>query len=571
MRQAAPREGAGWLRSIAPLTLAVLAGPVVAGLAGVVLPAFGYMPALGGAGFSLEPWRELLAWPGLAAAVRLSLTTGIGATVIALALTLLLVAAGQGTRTFRVLVRLIAPVLSVPHAATAFGLAFLIAPSGWIARLLSPWMTGWERPPDLLTVNDPAGLALTLGLVLKELPFLMLMTLAALAQADGLRTREVAETLGYGRIAAWMLVVLPRVYAQIRLPVYAVLAYSMSVVDMALILGPTRPGPLAVVILDWMSDPDLSMRFRAAAAALLLLALVAGALVLWRLAEEGAGALCRLVAMRGMRATALDRPLRPLALGLGAVSAALVLAGLAGLAVWSVAALWRFPDALPAGLTLRIWQAQGTAIAGAAGITALIGVIATVAALVLVLGWLEAAHRAGRRAPAPAVLPLIYLPLIVPQVVFLPGMQVLALMAGFEGGLVLVMAVHLIFVLPYVFLSLADPWQAWDARAGTVAASLGAGPWRILLTVRLPMLLRPVLTAAAVGFAVSVAQYLPTLLIGAGRVATLTTEAVALAAGGNRRVIGAWALAQMLAPFAGFALALVVPALAFRKRKGMAV
>ena len=41
-----------------------------------------------------------------------------------------------------------------------------------------------------------------------------------------------------------------------------------------------------------------------------------------------------------------------------------------------------------------------------------------------------------------------------------------------------------------------------------------------------------ILTAAAVGFAVSVGQYLPTLLIGAGRLPTITTEAVALASGG---------------------------------------
>ena len=85
------------------------------------------------------------------------------------------------------------------------------------------------------------------------------------------------------------------------------------------------------------------------------------------------------------------------------------------------------------------------------------------------------------------------------------------------------------------------------------------------------MLLRAVLTAAAVGLAVSVAQFLPTLLIGGGRVATLTTEAVALAAGANRRVIGVWAVAQMALPSLGFALALALPALLFRRRRGMAI
>jgi len=93
---------------------------------------------------------------------------------------------------------------------------------------------------------------------------------------------------------------------------------------------------------------------------------------------------------------------------------------------------------------------------------------------------------------------------------------------------------HVVFVLPYVFLSLGDPFRKWDTRHATIAAALGAPPRRTCGAIRLPMLLAPVLTAAAVGFGVSVGQYLPTLLIGGGRVQTLTTEAVALASGGNR-------------------------------------
>jgi putative thiamine transport system permease protein len=85
------------------------------------------------------------------------------------------------------------------------------------------------------------------------------------------------------------------------------------------------------------------------------------------------------------------------------------------------------------------------------------------------------------------------------------------------------------------------------------------------------MLLRPVLTAAAVGIAVSVGQYLPTLLIGGGRVVTLTTEAVALSSGGNRRIIGTYAILQMALPALAFAAAVALPALAFRHRRGMQV
>jgi putative thiamine transport system permease protein len=59
----------------------------------------------------------------------------------------------------------------------------------------------------------------------------------------------------------------------------------------------------------------------------------------------------------------------------------------------------------------------------------------------------------------------------------------------------------------------------------------------------------------AIGFAVSVAQYLPTLFIGAGRFATVTTEAVTLAAGAQRSLSSAYAWLQWLLPVLVWALA----------------
>jgi putative thiamine transport system permease protein len=542
---------------------ALMALPVAAGLAGAVLPAFGYFPALGGTTFSLAPWQALLDWPGIGAAVRLSLVTGVGATVLSLAITLLVVAAWQGTRSFRAATSLLAPLLALPHAAAAFGLAFLIAPSGWIARALSPWGTGWDRPPDLLLVNDPNGYALMAGLVLKEVPFLMLMTLAALGQTDSARRMAVARALGYGRVTAWAKTVLPAVYTQIRLPVFAVLAYSMSVVDVALILGPTRPPTLSVQVLEWMTAPDLSLRFTAAAGAVLQLLLVLGALGTWVLAE-------RLVARRGQhwaaggaRGQRVDGALRMLAtIPLVGIALAVGL-GLAGLALWSVAGLWRFPDIVPQGYTGRVWAQQSSQVISLGTTTFLLGVYAAAIALVLSIASLQAGKA--------KVTTIIYLPLLVPQIAFLPGLSTLGLWTGLDGSFAAVLVIHLVFVLPYVALSLSDPWHAWDRRAGLVAASLGAGPWRVLYAVRLPMLVRPLCIAFAVGFATSVAQYLPTLLIGAGRVSTLTTEAVALAASGNRRLIGVWAVVQMALPMLVFAVALVIPAMLARRRQGLRV
>lgn len=549
------------------LTVLVMLGPLIAGLWGTILPAFGHLPSAGLTGPNGSGFTALMDWPGFGKSVQLSVVTGFASTLIALAIVMLVVAGWSGTRPFTALERLLSPLLSVPHAAAAFGLAFLIAPSGWLSRLFSPWLTGWERPPDLLILNDSLGLTMIAGLVIKEVPFLLLMTLAALGQAQSAQSRGVAAALGYGRVTGWLKTVFPRIYAQIKLPVYVVLAYSMSVVDVAIILGPNTPSTLSVQIVRWMADPDIAMRVQSASAALVQLALVIGALLLWRLGERAVAALGHRWVMRGRRGKA-DRVVAGLALGAGMTAALAVLLGLVVLLVWSFAGFWGFPDALPQAFTLKSWMRHSMGVLDALWETAVIAVPVTLAALMLTIGCLEAEYRYGLRLSQRGMW-LLYLPLLMPQTAFLPGLQTFMLSLGADVGRVPVMLAHLVFVLPYVFLSLADPFRAWDSRFGTTAAALSASPAGVLWRVRLPMLLRPILTAVAVGLVVSVGQYLATLLIGGGRVQTLTTEAVALSSGGDRRAIGVYGLMQTGAALMPFALVLMIPALLWRNRRGL--
>lgn len=556
-----------YLPAVPALTLLAMLGPVAAGLYGTILPAFGHLPVAGETGPSLDAFRAVMAWPGLPDAVRLSVTTGMIATGLSVLIVMLITAGWSGTRAFCLLERLLSPLLSVPHAAAAFGLAFLIAPSGWTARLMSPWLTGWERPPDLLIIQDEWGLAMTLGIITKEVPFLLLMTLAALGQADAARSVTIAQALGYNRLTGWLKTVFPRVYSQIKLPIYVTLAYAMTVVDVAIILGPNTPSTLSVQIVKWMSDPDLSMRLQAAAAALLQLGLVVCALLVWKLGEVAVAYAGRRWIMAGHRGKA-DPVISGAALAMGLVSALSVLLGIGILGLWSVAAQWSFPDAWPDALTLQSWMRHGSGTWEALKETAIIAVVVTAAATMLTIGCLEAECRYNLRVTSRGLW-LLYLPLLIPQVAFLPGLQTLFLTVGASMGRRPVMMAHIIFVLPYVYLSLADPYRAWDQRYGTIAAALGASPDGVLWRVRLPMLLRPILTAMAVGIAVSVGQYLATLLISGGRVATLTTEALALSSGGDRRAIGVYGLMQTAAALVPFALALLIPVIVWRNRVGL--
>ncbi|MGO1627145.1 MAG: ABC transporter permease, partial [Halomonadaceae bacterium] len=324
------------LRLAPALVIALLTLPVAAGLVMVGLPAFGYLPVLGGEALSLAPWRELFSQPGLWRSAALSLASGLATPAVALGAVVLFLAAGQRGRLARAVHRLISPLLAVPHAALGFGLAFLIAPSGLAMRLLSPWLTGAKQPPDALIVNDPLGLSLMAGLVLKEIPFLLLMSLAALYQLRPEKHVETARSLGYAPTLGWLKTVLPVLYPLIRLPVYAVIAYASANVDMALILGPRLPPTLAVSILEWFNDPDLERRFMASAAAVLQLGVTLTALVIWWLGERIMARLLRGWLCAGSRQRG-EATLRLVGRTLLPVAGLVALAALVGLALFSVA------------------------------------------------------------------------------------------------------------------------------------------------------------------------------------------------------------------------------------------
>lgn len=546
------KGGEAPLTRLGPLLIVVLLLlPVASGLGALGPAALGLWAPLGAGHDAAAVWQDLLRAPGLWPAVGRSLASGLGGTLLALAATLLLLAAA-GARLRRWLGRLAAPLVAVPPLAVAVGLAFLLAPSGWIARLLSPWLTGWERPPDLLLLNDPAGFALMLGLAVKETPFLLLVALAALGEGEVERRLQVVRSLGQPPLAAWFKVALPALWPKLRWPLYAVLAYGLGTYEVALVLGPTQPPTLAVLLLTWAQDPSLALWPRAAAGSLLQVGLVALALATWRLGEALLARLGRAWTARGGRGALSWTRAGGLLAGL------LLLLGLGALLVlplWSLAGQWRFPAPLPEVLSAATWQRQAPLVAATLGQTALLALAASLLALLLTLLALEHESITGRPAARGAAL-LLYLPLLAPPVALALGWGAALAAAGGIGTWPALLWSHLVYVLPYVFIALAGPWRRIDPRHALSARALGLGRWRVFWRVRLPLARRPLLAAAAIGVAVSTALYLPTLVAGGGRFPTLATEAVALSSGGDRRLLAALALLQALLPLAAFLLAL---------------
>ncbi|WP_157954378.1 ABC transporter permease [Saccharospirillum mangrovi] len=552
------------------LILAVFLIPVGVGLAGTWLPAFGWFPALGQRQFTVQPWHDLFAYPGVSKAVGLTLLSGLGSAVLALSMCLLLLIAFYPSALFRRIERLLAPILSVPHAAFAIGLGFLIAPSGWLVRLFAS-ATGWpEYPPNWLTFQDPWGLSLLFVLTLKEAPFLLFMALASLPALKVRETLWLGRSLGYGRAKIWLTLLWPPLFSRLRLPFYAVVAYNLSVVDLALIAGPTTPPTLAVLVNRLFNDPDLLWRLPGAAGATALLLLTVLVIVTLRSLEPLVRA-WRLQAVRSGRRRQTSMMLTTvaaLALGIAALAygGALVV-----LVLWSLAGQWRFPAALPA-FSLRFWQQAPEQLGSALWLTLSTGLSAAVIALVLVIAALENEVRLryqNVQFNTQRLLWLLYLPLLVPQIAFLFGFQVSLIWLNLDRHWWVLVWSHLVFVLPYTFLTLSGPYRAFDDRYTWLGLTLSGSRWRTWFGIKLGMLWRPIGYTLATGFAVSVAQYLPTLFIGGGRFATLTTEAVSLASGSDRRTAAAYALAQQGLPLIGFALAALAVGWRYRRHRAL--
>ncbi|WP_123245873.1 ABC transporter permease [Aeromonas dhakensis] len=509
-------------------------------------------------GLSQAHLQRLLAQPGLWHSALLSLWIGAASTLASLLLTAMLLAHSD-SRAVGWLRRLLSPLLALPHVAFAIGFAFLLAPSGWLLRLLSPTLTGFELPPDWQTLRDPAGLGLILALTLKETPFLLLMALGAQDPARVARQQWLGASLGFSAPQIWWRLLLPALWPALRLPLYAVAAYGVAVVDLAQLLGPDAPAPLAVRLWLWYQDPDLAWRGTTASGALLLLAITALLLALLRLLELAHRALGKPGWLDGRRAnpSALGRTLATLSV---VTLSAINLAVLGALLLWSLTRRWPFPALWPSQWSGRHWLELLPTLSPLLTTSILLALASGAIALMMAVLSLEA--QAGRR---PWPLWLICLPLLLPQASLLFGIRLGVdwFSLGWGGGGIgwgWVLWSQLLFVSPYVYLCLHGPYRQFDPRITQSALLLGATPWRAWWQVKAPLLARPLLFAFAVGAAVSLAQYLPTLLFGAGRVVTITTEAVAIGSGLNRRLAGLYGLLQLLLQLVIYLLALWLPA-----------
>lgn len=529
--------------------LLICIAPIIPGILGLVSSAFSYIPALELHQVNLSGFIELTDWAGISHSLWLSTSSALLSTYLALTISFAILSTFWNQKRWYHVENLLSILLAFPHVAFAIGFAFLFSPTGIAARLMHAITDNFlSTQNSTWLVHDPYALGLTLALTFKEVPFLLFMSLPVLQQLNVSSVLATGSSLGYSPQQTWQKLIFPQWLSKMRFPLFAVICYGTSVVDMSLILGPNTPPTFAVLVWQWFSDPDLQRLPRAAAGAMLLMFTATGMLGVITIIEYFMLRIYRRWMWSGRHAHGLAGKLL-----LGLLASAFLLM-VPFMLIWSLTQRWPFPSLWPQKFSLQFWQLEWPALAptlyNSIEIAFISGSLALISALLVHEYRLKAKH----------ALPtyILLLPLLIPPISLLFGLQIVTLFFSAHSYWLWTIWGHLFFAFPFVYLALAGPWKSYPNNYNKIAESLGKASWQIFWQIKMPLLLPAIGYAWAVGVSVSLAQYLPTLMLGAGRITTITTEAVALSSGFDRRVIAIYALWQTLLPFIFFLLAIVV-------------
>lgn len=255
--------------------LSVIVILFLGGLFCALLQSVGYFPLAGEHVFTLRHYRELFRDREFIEALKLTFSLTIISTIVSsvaglcLALTL-----RELPRRFAFVKTLLQIPLAIPHLVMGLVIVNLIAPSGFVARLVYHAGLISTQASFPAFVADRYGLGIIIAYVCKETPFIALMTLAVLVRLDNGYT-EVARTLGASGWQRLTRVTLPLVAPATLSAAVIVFAFIFGAFEIPFLLGRPYPAMLAVVAQKRFISGDLAERPAAMATALLITLIVA--------------------------------------------------------------------------------------------------------------------------------------------------------------------------------------------------------------------------------------------------------------------------------------------------------
>jgi len=523
----------------------VLIVPITFGILGFLLPSFGYFPILDKHQFNLDYFYVSSNVPGISKSIILSFFTGFLSTVLALFFSQLIILSIFQSRVYSFIKTIISPLLALPHVTMAIGLLFIFSPSGLLLRIFSPWLTGFERPPNIFIIPDDYGFFLILGLVLKEIPFFILVSISAIEQFGARKFFNLGKSLQHTTFSVWCVLLFPLIYHRIRLIVFIVIAFAASVVDMSLLLAPSTPSTLAIQILQNYQSSEPKSLFIASNLALIQLLVILKLFLIWFLLEKllsNKYLFTFLVNAVSYKSNLIKYFTFTLILILSILSFLTIISSF----LWGLGGNWYFPNLLPKNISFEVLTIFFNENKSLILISVFVPLIVSILSCLIVTLWVELTESLNKRNQF--LEGLIFLPLLIPQISFLIGMQSFLIPLNFNNFLLPLIIVELFYVIPYSFIILAPSFRAISKDILKVASSLGKNRFERLILVKIPMIMPTFLLSIAIGMLVSFALYTPVYFIGAGRVTTLTVETLNLSLSGAKRDLGVATIFQIIIP-----------------------
>ncbi|HWV57862.1 MAG TPA: iron ABC transporter permease [Longimicrobiales bacterium] len=405
--------------------------------------------------------------------------------------------------------------LAIPAYTAAYTYVGMFDVTGPVQRIVRAVMPGGQDAFIYWNVMRIEVLAALFGLVLY--PYIFLLTRTFFEHRTG-PALEASRLLGRGPWSVFLRIALPLARPAVAGGLFLVLMEILNDYGAVAYYGVTTF--TTGIFRSWFSLGDLDSAIRLAAV-LMLGVFVAMAIERWQRAgarydDDGPARPVARYRLRGVKAAAAAACCTvPLLFGF--------ILPVGQLAIWTMRAL---PDAS--------WIALYTLARNSFGLAAGAAALCVLVAIVLVY-----AGRLDYSRLASSITKLALLGYSVPGAVIAVGVLVTAITVDraltggarliLTGGLGLLVFAYVVRFMAVAYLSVESGFARVGPEFGGAARTLGAGPFRTLLSVELPMLRRTLLAAGTLVF-VDVMKELPlTLILRPFNFDTLATRAFQLA------------------------------------------
>ena len=546
------------------LIFSVLGFPLIFGLYYSFLPAFGYAPYLNKNYFTFNYFFSILNQKKTFLSLILSFWTGFFSALSSWLLIFLFGAVFYQTKIWQTFKKYISIFLAYPHLAFGVGLTLLFSPSSIFSHLLGLTFD-WQKTPNWIGIPDPYGFSLYIGLILREVPFLIFLMIGILNRGSYKMYYVNSILFGYSRFKTWQNIIWPQISKKLYIPLIIVMIYGLSCIDLSLVLGPNLPPTFSILIFELMKDPNLDNKLLGSVGIILLLLLIIVSISLFFSLETIYNYLIKKTQINGKRSykpifeKIISYFMKFFYVNLYVLFFLVIFVNL----VWSFIKNWQYPSFFPQW-TLKYWLSISWSNVFIE--TFLLGLFSSLIALFLSCSIFELLKTTSKKIKN-RIVSFFLIPFFVPDISLVFGIYILFISLNLNSSYFGILWSHLIFVFPYIYLTLQSAYGNFEERYWQTSLLLRKSKIETFFKIKLPILILPICFSLAIGFSVSVSQYLTTVFIGEGRFSTLTTEALIFASGGNRRVLGIYVTLQSFITFLVFALSFVPYYLQMKKFK----